>query len=167
MQAVQEVSLSTSQAELVDLFTSFISKIGVQMEEREIHVETDLAGLFTENGILYYDLRKVESAGDILRLASRIAICRPEIRNQLKGDGIQQDALKGQREIASLLWTYAACIKLNISPEVVIHKDEAKGESAWLFDNFNRKNFIGLPLICSMGLTEEFQYPEMKQWLRA
>ena len=72
---------------------------------------------------------------------------------------------KAGDEMAVLLWSYAACVKLGIPPEIVFHKDGYKGDADWLALNFSNKTYIGLPLLKWMGMTGD-EFPVMLKWLR-
>ena len=56
--------------------------------------------------------------------------------------------------MAVLLWSYAAAKKIGLAPEVVFHEDGYKGEAIWLREQFESKNYIGLPLLQWLGLTD-------------
>tara|TARA_R110002072_G_scaffold158421_4_gene309355 strand:+ start:100 stop:606 length:507 start_codon:yes stop_codon:yes gene_type:complete len=166
MQTATSPSPLLSQAQLVELFLNFSKEIGLQFIPKSLVGNEELPGLKAESANIYYDLERIKFPGDILKLSARIAICKPEIRRILVGAGIQNDHLKEQREIAALLWIYAACQKLNIDPKIVLQNDSSKGETEWYLDNFNRRNYIGLSLLCSMKLAEKPNFPMMEKWLR-
>lgn len=69
-----------------------------------------------------------------------------------------------------MLWSYAVCLHLKIDPEIVFHKDGYKGSSSWILDNYKNQNYIGLPLLVWMGMTDNkngnVSFPKMKRWLR-
>lgn len=166
MQTATSLSMPLSHAQLVDIFLSFSKEIGLSLIPKTLNGTEELHGLKAEAGKICLDLEKIKFPGDILKLTARMAICKPEIRSNLVGSGIQNDHLKEQREIAALLWIYAACKKLNIGAEIVLQNDKTKGETEWFLDNFKRQNYIGLPLLCSMKLSEKSSFPEMQNWLR-
>lgn len=167
MQTATTLSMPLSHAKLVDIFLSFSKEIGLPLISKSLDVNEELPGLRAEYGNICLDVERIQFPGDILKLTARMAICKPEIRSQLQGAGIQNDHLKEQREIAALLWIYSACKKLGIGPEIVLQNDKTKGETEWFLDNFKRKNYIGLPLLCSMNLAEKTSFPEMQKWLRS
>lgn len=160
------LSIPQSKKKIVDLFVSFIKEIDLPFssdytDDFGNHPE----GVMVLNGVLVYDLERLDQPVDLLTLASRIAITRPSIRQQLATNGIQDDNLKEQREIAALLWCYAACTNLGVDPSI-LRRDHLKGEEEWLLDNFGRRNYIGLPLICEIGLTDSAIFPAMHSWIR-
>lgn len=167
MQTATSLSAPLSRTELVDLFLSFSKEIGIPLIPQTLTKNEQLLGLKAEHGCICYDLDKIQYPGDILKLTARMAICTPQIRSQLMGAGIENDNLKEKREIAALLWVYAACNKLNVDVNIVLQNDKTKGETEWYFDNFNRRNYIGLSLLCSMQLAEKESFPTMKGWLRS
>jgi hypothetical protein len=69
-----------------------------------------------------------------------------------------------------MLWSYAACRRMGISPRVVFHPDGYKGQSDWLLGHYESGSFIGLPLLVWMGMTRAGEgagaFPEMLKWLR-
>jgi len=78
-------------------------------------------------------------------------------------------------EIATLAWSWAALVYLNLPPEVLFHPDGYKGESDWLIDIFSNGGTMGVPLLQWMGLTAEPSkaeqlgwkaFPQMQRWLR-
>ncbi len=167
MQTATILSMPLSHAQLVDIFLNFSKEIGLPQISKTLNGNEELHGLQAENGHICLDVDKIKFPGDVLKLTARMAICKPEIRSKLVGSGIQNDHLKEQREIAALLWIYAACEKLNIGPEIVLQNDKTKGETEWFLDNFKRKNYIGLPLLGSMNLAKKASFPEMENWLRS
>lgn len=167
MQTATTLSVPLSHAKLVDIFLNFSKEIGLPLISKTLDGNEELLGLKAESGNISLDIEKVKYPGDILKLTARMAICKPEIRRQLVGAGIQNDHLKEQREIAALLWIYAACKKLDIGLDIVLQNDKTKGETEWFLDNFKRQNYIGLPLLCTMNLAEKNAFPAMKHWLRS
>ena len=154
-----------SKEKLIELFCTFLSEIGIAVREREITETTFLPGLELENGVLLYDREKLLYPGDMLHEAGHIAVTIEAERGSLKSNVVLGNKEKEGDEMAVLLWTYAACVKLNIPPEIVFHKDGYKGSSNWLVENFNNKIYVGLPLIKWMGMTND-DFPEMIKWLR-
>ena len=68
-----------------------------------------------------------------------------------------------------LLWSYAAAKNIGLAPEIVFHEDGYKGEAEWLREQFVSENYIGLPLLQWMGMTDVeggYPFPKMKVWLR-
>lgn len=158
-------SQQLDKEQLVKTFISFLSEIGIDVFERKIEGNTFLPGLEIENGVLFYDFQKLLYPGDMLHEAGHIAVTIKAERGQLKNNVITNNKDKEGDEMAVLLWTYAACVKLGIVPEIVFHKDGYKGSADWLVENFTNKVYIGLPLLKWMGMTND-NFPEMIKWLR-
>lgn len=147
----------------------FFDKISIQYNFTEIETETFLPGIQIKNGVLQIDLQKLKYPGDLLHEAGHIAVTKSEERNVLNDNVIENNAEKAGDEMAVLLWSYAAAKKIGLAPEIVFHEDGYKGEAIWLREQFEGKNYIGLPLLQWMGLTDvegKDAFPKMKVWLR-
>ncbi len=147
----------------------FFDKISIQYNFTEIETETFLPGIQIKNGVLQIDLQKLKYPGDLLHEAGHIAVTKSEERNVLNDNVIENNAEKAGDEMAVLLWSYAAAKKIGLAPEIVFHEDGYKGEAIWLREQFECKNYIGLPLLQWMGLTGvegKNAFPKMKAWLR-
>ena len=53
-----------------------------------------------------------------------------------------------------------------VTAEVVQGEAGYKGESQWLIEELNAKNYIGLPLLTWMDLCTAEDFPVMKRWVR-
>jgi len=147
----------------------FFDKISIQYNFTEIETETFLPGIQIKNGVLQIDLQKLKYPGDLLHEAGHIAVTKSEERNVLNDNVIENNAEKAGDEMAVLLWSYAAAKKIGLAPEIVFHEDGYKGEAIWLREQFEGKNYMGLPLLQWMGLAEtegNHAFPKMKAWLR-
>ena len=149
----------------IHLFNEFLAEIGIAVKEQEIDGETFLPGLQIENGVLVYDPQKLLYPGDLLHEAGHIAVTEGSKRNILNGNVIEEAPSKGGEEMSVMLWTYAACKKLDIPIETVFHPHGYKGNNEWLMENYENGIFIGLPLLKWMGLTND-EFPKMVKWLR-
>ncbi len=49
---------------------------------------------------------------------------------------------------------------------MVFHSNGYKKDSKWLIDQFNNKNYAGLPLLEWMALCNKEEFAIMKKWLR-
>lgn len=168
MEVIEKIS--TENDRLINLFVSFLNKIGIEIIEGIVESNTFLPGLEIKNGVLIYDRNKLLYPGDIMHEAGHIAVTMSSHRYLLTGNVIDDMPDKSGDEMAVILWSYAACIELGISPEIVFHKDGYKGEADWLLENFNNKVYIGLPLLAWMGMTSKESgidgFPKMIKWLR-
>ncbi len=150
---------------LIRTLCLFIQEIGIGVFEKEIDENTFLPGLKIQNGSLFFDKAKLLYPGDMLHEAGHIAVTTKSERETLANNVILDKPEKNGDELAVILWTYAACIKMNLPPEIVFHKTGYKGDSEWLLENFKNETFIGLPLLKWMGMTTD-EFPIMVKWLR-
>lgn len=148
---------------------AFLKEIGIPFNLTQIEVETFLPGLQIRNGELQIDLQKLKYPGDLLHEAGHIAVTTSEERGVLNDNVIENNEAKAGEEMAVLLWSYAAAQKIGLATEVVFHENGYKGEANWLRDQFESRNYIGLPLLQWMGFTcveGPHEFPNMKIWLR-
>ncbi|MCW3070458.1 MAG: hypothetical protein JWO44_348 [Bacteroidetes bacterium] len=151
---------------LVNRLVEFISSVGIDVREGLTGEVTFVPGLDIQKGVLVFDRSKLSYPGDLLHEAGHIAVTTAAERKSLHGNVTDGMPEKQGEEFAAMLWSYAACIKLGISPAVVFHPNGYKGDSLWLLDNYSNNVFIGLPLITWMGMTTKDEFPVMKKWLR-
>ena len=156
--------------ELVKLFCTFLTSIGIEVIEKEFEGASFLPGLKIENGRLLLCREKLLFPGDLLHEAGHIAVISKAERNNLSNNLMDNRPGKEGEELAVMLWTYAVCMHLDMDPEIVFHKDGYKGESEWILTNYRNKTFIGLPLLVWMGMTaaqdDTNGFPEMLKWVR-
>ncbi len=148
----------------------FLASIGIDVLEEHFEENSFLPGLKIRNGKLIINKEKLLYPGDILHEAGHIAVSAAERRPLLNNDiMIGQPENQGE-ELAVMLWSYAACLHLELDPSVVFHKDGYKGDSEWILNNYRNKTFIGLPLLLWMGLADPPEkkngFPVMTKWLR-
>ena len=147
----------------------FFEEIAILYNFTEIEVETFLPGIQIKNGVLQIDLKKLKYPGDLLHEAGHIAVSLSVERENLNNNVIENNIEKAGEEMAVLLWSYAALRKIGLHSEIVFHQNGYKGEGDWLIEQFEGGNYIGLPLLQWMGLTNvegEYAFPKMKAWLR-
>jgi hypothetical protein len=154
--------------------TDFIQNIGIPIGYRQILGQSFLPGLMIENGTLLIDKNQLKNIGDALHEAGHIALMTPDQRKNLSG------SLEGQNdaeatEMAVIAWTYAACLKIGINPNVVFHPDGYKGGSESILENFSNGRYFGVPILEWYGMTERIDntqkinalaYPKMRTWMR-
>jgi hypothetical protein len=154
---------------ILERIFQFFDEISIQYNFTEIETETFLPGIQIKNGVLQIDLQKLKYPGDLLHEAGHIAVTKSEERKVLSDNVIENNTEKAGDEMAVLLWSYAAAKKIGLAPEIVFHEDGYKGEAIWLREQFEGKNYMGLPLLQWMGLTDvegKDAFPKMKAWLR-
>jgi hypothetical protein len=146
---------------------SFLSRIGIEVDERPILGFTFLPGVMAEKGILVVDRAKLRQPADLLFEASRLALTIPSERQYLSGELEQNPEITTQQEETTLiLWSYAAIKAIGLPEEVVFNAEGYRGDANWLITNFENGNFIGLPNLIAIGLTTASDFPAMKKWLR-
>jgi hypothetical protein len=159
----------TTKDELIEIFCTFLTSIGIEVLEENFEEKTFLPGLKINSGKLILNRKKLLHPGDILHEAGHIAVTIATERMNLNDNVIAGQPDKAGEEMAVLLWTYAACVYLKADPAIVFHEYGYKGASGWLLENYANKNFIGLPLLVWMEMTEpdiQNGFPKMKKWLR-
>lgn len=154
---------------------TFLHEIGIQTEARSLDGETFLPGLTLEANKVVYDPDKLLYAGDLLHEAGHLAVTTPDQRRVIGTENLEQPWPTDGEEIAAVLWSYAASVHLQLSPEVVFHPNGYKNQSEWLISSFTSGNYIGLPLLEWMGLSltpekamssGQKAFPEMIRWVR-
>lgn len=149
---------------------AFLHKIGIAVSEEPLDGETFLPGLRIRNGVLVVDRQRLAYPGDILHEAGHIAVTAAADRAGTTGNVTEDHPEKTGEEMAVMLWSYAACKAIGIPPETVFHPDGYKGDNEWILENYRNANYIGLPLLKWMGLTQGTEgkppFPAMTKWLR-
>lgn len=154
------------EVDLLERIICFINKAGVTVKKISLTETTFLPGIKIHCGELLVDLERLEHPGDLLHEAGHIALMTSAEKRTLIGDLTPYRTPGNDDELAVILWSYAALISLEISPEVVFHDAGYKGDAQWLIEQLEGGNYIGLPLLVWMGLCTQDAYPKMKQWLR-
>ncbi len=160
----------------IGMMRQFLHNIGIQTSLQHLNGETFLPGIKIENGHILIDLNRLKYPGDILHEAGHIAVVTPEKRTALNGNIGKGDPNDLGDEIAAILWSFAAVKALELSEELVFHKDGYRGSSDWYISNFKiEKNYMGLPLLEWMGMAASdntaaklgiLPFPAMMKWLR-
>ncbi|SHH02672.1 hypothetical protein SAMN04488522_1104 [Pedobacter caeni] len=124
----------------------FLREIGLDVLLEEHEGDSFLPGIRIKSGGLSIDPSQVLYPGDILHEAGHLATVPYAVRSEL--DGVLPDIdLHRGAELMSLAWSYAACLKLQLTPEIVFHADGYKGDSEHLIRNFEEGIYIGLPML--------------------
>ena len=165
-----------SKQEIINIIVPFLEEIGINTVFTTIDNNCFLPGISIFKNSILIDTEKLEYPGDILHEAGHIAVTPTEQRSLIGTSEIDANWPTDGEEIAAILWSYAATIKLNISPEIVFHENGYKNQSRWLIHEFENKNYIGLPLLDWMGLCVSTEvnidnltippFPHMIKWLR-
>lgn len=154
---------------------AFLNEIGINIIEKQLDESTFLPGLALGPNCVYIDYEKLSYPGDILHEAGHIAVTSPTDRARIGIETMAKDWPSQGEEIATMLWSFAACKHLNLPLDYVFHAGGYKGSSNWLMDNFDTGNYIGLPFFewTQMAYSKEkavemnvSAFPEMVKWVR-
>jgi hypothetical protein len=168
------MSVLKSNLEFTKIIT-FLKDIGIDIVEKELDEATFLPGLSLGSNCIFIDLEKLEYPGDILHEAGHLAVTTPLERHQIGTENMSKDWPSQGEEIATMLWSFAACKHLELPLEYVFHAGGYKGSSNWLMDNFSSGNYIGLPFLewtqMSLSIEKAHEhnkpaFPEMIKWMR-
>lgn len=151
---------------IVPVIIQFLNTIGIPVIEQSLHDTTFLPGIKVHAGTLIIDPNRLKYPGDLLHEAGHIAVTTPTKRPLIDTNKTNSNWPSNGDEIAAILWSYAACIHLQLDINIVFHENGYKNESNWLIKQFNNKNFIGLPLLEWMGFCKKETFPKMDKWLR-
>ena len=165
--------MNATQENYLNQAIHFLNEIGIQVIEKQLDDQCFLAGLNLGPNCIYLDRDKLKYPGDILHEAGHIAVI-PESDRALLGSDKMDEQLLIEREIGAILWSFAACVHLGFPLDFVFHPAGYKEESDWLIESFEKKNYIGLPLMVWMGFChspEEVEqegvppFPHLLKWL--
>ncbi|MEJ2043075.1 MAG: hypothetical protein P8X74_08765 [Reinekea sp.] len=149
--------------------TSFLKQIGIKSSYQSLTDKTFLPGLLIDQGSLIIDTEKMKYPGDILHEAGHIAVTPEQERKNLSGD-VHRCGHGPAEEMAAIAWSWAACLELNLPPNVLFHADGYRGASQTYIEAFTKNSGFGHPLLSYWGLTEPLGkpggYPNMTRWLR-
>jgi hypothetical protein len=144
----------------------FLDAIGIAWRMGVVHENTFLPGLEVVAGEIVIDESQLRYPGDILHEAGHIAVLPLDKRRLFSGNVKEMLPEHEGDELAVILWTFAAAMHLGLPLDYVIHDAGYKGGADWLRAELEAKNFIGLPLLCWMGMCTADAFPVMKCWMR-
>ncbi len=150
---------------IIGKISHFLNTIGIETRFNPVPKDTFLPGIAIQDGRLHIDLDQLKYPGDLLHEAGHIAVSPADERHSMGNDATQNDSQAMGQEIATIIWSYAALKEIGLPEELVFHPDGYKGASDWHIENFTSGNYIGLPLLKWMGMTDS-AFPKMLQWLR-
>ena len=113
---------------LLSMLFDFVRSIGIPVELKSLEAETFLPGLDIRHGTVLIDPDRLLYPGDILHEAGHIAVASSEERSYPSLTPTAGD------EIATLAWSWAAVVHLDLPPEVLFHPAGYKGGSAALIE---------------------------------
>lgn len=150
---------------------NFLTEIGIPHKLSTLENNTFLPGLELQQGTLHIDADKLISPTDILHEAGHIAVALPEHRPLMTGDLMLAKTEREGEELAAIVWSYAAALHIGLDADTLFHSEGYKGEGDWLAEQYQRGNYLFLPLLVWMGLCDNPDgngngYPKMKKWLR-
>lgn len=151
---------------ILKIIVDFLNSIDIKVQEVELNMNTFLPGLSIHGNTILLDTKKLKYPGDLLHEAGHIAVTDENMRPLIGIKDFEEKWPTPGDEIATILWSYAASHHLNIDLTVVFHPNGYKNESEWLIEQFNNKNYLGLPLLEWMSLCKKEDFPTMKKWLR-
>lgn len=154
---------------------AFLKEIGITVIEKKVASDSFLPGLELGPNCLYIDFDTLKYPGDILHEAGHLAVASTENRMRIGTPDIPKDWPDGGEEMGAILWSYAAVVHLELPITFVFHPEGYKNNSAWLIEQFEKENYIGLPFLEWIGVTfskenaiikETKPFPFMQKWLR-
>jgi hypothetical protein len=151
---------------ILECIVNFLNSINIMVVEKKLPDDTFLPGLSLKGNTILMDLNKLKYPGDLLHEAAHIATTDEKIRKYIGSENMKSNWPTDGDEIASILWSYAACHHLNLELEIVFHPNGYKNDSEWIIEQFNSKNYMGLPLLEWMSLCTKEEFPIMNKWLR-
>jgi hypothetical protein len=159
----------------LDSVILFLQSIGLNIQYRQLETDCFLPGISIENGGLIIDKQKLKYPGDILHEAGHLAVVPAAERITLNEHDIALRPQREAEEMMTIAWSYAVCIHLGIDARFVFHDEGYKGGGSSLAENFENKQYFGVPMLQWVGMTLEEKnaveqgkpaYPAMLHWLR-
>ena len=156
---------------LTNTIAMFLAEIGLTVRSGDICGQMFVPGIQINYGALLIDEAQLSYPGDILHEAGHLAVMPPDRRQRTHIDV----GKKAAEEIATIAWSYAALVHLELDSAVVFHPDGYRGGSQALIDNFCEGRYIGVPWLQWLGMTVDEKrgqelglapYPTMLKWLR-
>lgn len=163
------------QNDLTERIAKFLNEIGIGILPAEISGETFLPGISVKDGKLLFDEEKLSYPGDLLHEAGHLAVTPAHLRGGLNDEISLPDFQPGVLETEAIIWSYAACIYLELDPRIVFHPAGYQGKSEALLSNFALGIFIGVNQLEDAGMTFSERnaadcgvesFPKMIKWLK-
>jgi hypothetical protein len=161
--------------DLVGRIIEFLNDIGIKVLLGGIAEETFLPGIEVVDGVLIVDRGKLKYPGDLLHEAGHLAVSPATERMGLSGEVELAEAAPHLVELEAILWSYAACLYLDIDPRVVFHEHGYHGRSEGILLNFEMGLFLGVHGLEAAGMTlsrreaaesDRQPFPVMQKWLK-
>jgi hypothetical protein len=163
------------QNELTERIAKFLNEIGIEVLSAKLSGETFLPGISVKNGKLVVDEEKLLYPGDLLHEAGHIAVTPARFRYEINDEISLPELHPGVLETEAIMWSYAACVHLDLDPQIVFHAAGYLGNSEALLFNFNLGVFPGVNQLEDAGMTLSRQtaansgtesFPKMLKWLK-
>lgn len=157
---------------IIEKIKSFLAEIGIPVKEKQLDDTCFLPGCDIGSDCIFMDSKLLLYPGDLLHEAGHLAVTDPKLRPFIGTPDQDPDWPDDGEELAAMLWSYAALKKIDIPAEIVFHPDGYKGDAAWLVEQYDQGEYIGLPLLEWMGLCtsrdtgDHKAFPEMIKWIR-
>src|SRR2546423_9369674 len=120
---------------------TFLESLGIGIIPASSLLPANFPGLDIQHGSVLVDESRVIHVGDILHEAGHIAVTEPSVRKALRLTP------SGGEELATMAWSYAAAIYLNLGAELVFYPESYQNFGEGLVENFSKGNYIGIPLL--------------------
>src|SRR5687767_6736510 len=129
---------------VTNTIVAFLREIGIDVRSDDVAENTFLPGIDVVEGGLVVDESRLLYPGDLLHEAGHLAVAPADLRPHLNGEVELSGDAPEVVELASICWSYAACIHLGLDPRVVFHEKGYHGRSAGLLQNFALGVFPGV-----------------------
>ena len=171
--AQESLNNAGEDLQALDKCIAFLNNIGINTSFISLQPDSFLPGLSIEEGRLIIDKERLKYPGDILHEAGHIAVVPLAERGSLNAASIEKRPDNKAEEMMAIAWSYAACIHLELDPYFVFHDEGYRGGGSYIADNFNNKNYFGLPMLQWKGMAADEKnatslgvapYPAMIKW---
>jgi hypothetical protein len=155
---------------------AFLREIGLEYRVVDEEFNSFLKGITIVNGVLKINIQELLCVGDILHEAGHLACIPLNLRLKANDNISESLGVNYACELGVIAWSVAAARHLEIPLSEVFNAGGYKGDAAWMLEQYNSGNHLGLPLLQWLGLAayeEEldgdkiFPFPKMKRWTRA
>jgi hypothetical protein len=160
--------------EYIEKCISFLHEIGIETIFEKPDDACFLPGILIRNGCMIIDRETLKYPGDILHEAGHIAIVPAAERSSLNASAIEKRKDSQAEELMAIAWSYAACVHVGLDPYIVFHDEGYRGGGSYIVDNFNNKNYFGVPMLQWKGMAADEKkaaelgiapYPAMIKWM--
>ncbi len=162
-------------AEHYPAIVDFLRRIGLPVTEAPLPAGTFLPGVAIRDGGVVADPDRLVWPGDLLHEAGHLAVLPAAIRPQAHDDLADELVAAHAGELEAMAWAWAACVALDLPPQVLIHEGGYNRKSADLLQMYAFGIYPGLQGLCAIGMTAApgfspepltVRYPQMLCWLR-